>query len=145
MSAGTIPVANIPGWPNPPPGLMPACQKSLDDAQISGSVSMRAQGLHTPDVANTTAVLNSYSGGTDELNFAKNDKQTRLDTLVDENFDLKAFIRDGTITTVTGANVGNYLAQITNNYRSLRSQIANAASVAAVNAINLNQGWPSNP
>src|SRR4249920_508661 len=129
MSAGIIPVTSIPGWPSPPPGLMPACQKSLDDAGINGSVSMRAQGLYTPDINNTQAVLSSYVGSSDQLSYNKTLKQTQLDALVDDNFDLKAFIRDGTITNVTGANVGSYLAQITNNYRTLRLQITGASSV----------------
>jgi len=71
--------------------------------------------------------------------------QLQLDTLLDNNFDLKAFIRAGNSTSVTGTQVGNFLATITDNYRSLRASIAAAASVAAVQAININNGWPSNP
>jgi hypothetical protein len=68
-----------------------------------------------------------------------------LDALLDNNFDLKAFIRAGTSSAVTAANVGTFLAQITNNYRSLRSQIAAATTVAQLQAIDINAGWPGNP
>lgn len=71
--------------------------------------------------------------------------QFQLDTLLDNNFDLKAFIRAGTSTTVTGTNVGTFLATICNNYRSLRAQIAAATTFTQLNAININSGWPSNP
>ncbi len=79
------------------------------------------------------------------LETARNNKQQALDDLLDGNFDLKAFIRAGTSATITAANVGSFLATITNNYRSLRAQIAAAASVSAINAINFNSGWPNNP
>lgn len=72
-------------------------------------------------------------------------KQAQLDALFDIKFDLAKFIRAGTATTVTAANVGTFLSQITNNYRTLRASIAAAASVAAVNAIDVTAGWPSNP
>jgi hypothetical protein len=72
-------------------------------------------------------------------------KQTALDALFDANFDLAKFIRGGTATTITAANVGTFLATITNNYRSLRAQIAAASTLATLNAININSGWPSNP
>jgi cell division protein FtsX len=78
-----------------------------------------------------------------ELNKVR--RQAELDVFFDANFVLTEFIRNGTVTTVTGANVGAFLAQITNNYRSLRSQIANASTLTALNAININSGWPANP
>lgn len=71
-------------------------------------------------------------------------KQTALDTEFDDNFDIPAFIRGGT-ATVTAANVGNFIAQITNNYRTLRAQIAAAATPTALNAIDITSGWPANP
>ena len=83
MAAGNIPVSSIPNWPNPPEGLMPACQKSLDDAKINGALFISPQGLHTPDVANTTAVLNSYVGGATELTYAKDTRKKALFDLVD--------------------------------------------------------------
>ena len=61
------------------------------------------------------------------------------------NFDLAKFIRGGTATGITAAQVGTFLATITNNYRTLRASIANAANVAAVNAVNIAAGWPANP
>lgn len=72
-------------------------------------------------------------------------KQAQLDALFDAKFDLAKFIRAGTATAVTAANIGTFLAQITNNYRTLRASIAGAASVSAVNAIDATSGWPSNP
>lgn len=76
---------------------------------------------------------------------AKQAMQLALDAMFDAQFDLKAFIRGGTISTVTAVQVGSFLAQITNNYRSLRSQISAATTVAQVQAININAGWPANP
>lgn len=72
-------------------------------------------------------------------------KQAQLDALFDANFDLPKFIRAGASTGVTAAGVGTFLAQITNNYRTLRASIAAAASVAAVAAIDVTTGWPANP
>lgn len=77
--------------------------------------------------------------------FLRAQKQGALDAFFDANFDLKAFIRAGSAATVTAANVGTFLATITNNYRALRASIAAAADAATVNAININSGWPSNP
>jgi hypothetical protein len=71
--------------------------------------------------------------------------QSQLDALLDNNFDLRAFIRAGTSTTVTATNIGTFLATINNNYRTLRAQIVAASTAAAVQAININSGWPSNP
>lgn len=73
------------------------------------------------------------------------DLQTQLDNLLDNNFDLVKFIRAGTSTTVTATNVGTFLATICDNYRTLRASIAAASTWAALNAININSGWPSNP
>jgi hypothetical protein len=77
--------------------------------------------------------------------YVQQQKQAALDALLDNNFDLKAFIRGGTSTLISGVNVGVFLATIANNYRTLRASIANAGSVATVNAININSGWPANP
>jgi hypothetical protein len=72
-------------------------------------------------------------------------KQQALDSLFDARFDLTAFIREGTATNVTANNVGSFLAAITNNYRTLRAQIAAAASISVLNAIDITAGWPNNP
>ena len=61
------------------------------------------------------------------------------------NFNLVTFIENGTVSNLTAAQVGTFLATIANNYRSLRAQIAAATTVAQVQAININSGWPSNP
>lgn len=97
------------------------------------------------DAAAFQAFVATYSGSATELTSAKAVKQAALDALFDANFDLAKFIRGGTIATITAANVGNFLATITNNYRSLRAQIANAANMAALNSINISAGWPANP
>jgi hypothetical protein len=71
--------------------------------------------------------------------------QSNLDIFLDQFMNLNAFIRAGTLTNVTGTQVGNFLATICNNYRTLRASIAAAATPAAVQAININSGWPANP
>lgn len=76
---------------------------------------------------------------------AKAAAQVALDTLFSANFDIAGFIRGGAATGITGAGIGNFLATITNNYRTLRASIAAAPNVAALNAINIYSGWPANP
>lgn len=111
-------------------------------------VVVSPSGWEVKDAATAAAVqniINSYAGSASQLSYTKTQKQAALDAAFNANFDLAAFIRGGTATNVTSANVGTFLATITNNYRSLRAQITAAASVAAVNSINLNSGWPNNP
>jgi hypothetical protein len=139
MAAGIIAVNTIPGWPNPADGLTTAARS----AGITWS--FEPDGLHVSDVAASNALISSYSGSAAQLAYSKTQKQIALDALFDANFDLAKFIRGGTSTAITAANVGTFLAAITNNYRSLRANIAAAASVSAVLAININSGWPSNP
>lgn len=91
------------------------------------------------------AIYDTYAGGSDELEWNRTQLQGQLDTNLNNNFNLIAFIRDGTLTTLTGTNVANFLANSTNNYRSLRQQIASATTLAQLQAININAGWPSNP
>ncbi len=79
------------------------------------------------------------------LTWWKSSRQGDLDTLLDANFDLKAFIRAGMATNVTAAGVGTFLATICNNYRSLRAQISAAVTIADIQSININSGWPANP
>jgi hypothetical protein len=144
MTVGIIPVTNIPGWPIPVAGV----RESVDAALVAagfGISTIAPDGLHVGDIATANSVLSTYVGSATELSWNQTQKQAALDALLNNNFDLKAFIRAGTLTTVTATGVGTFLATINNNYRSLRSQIAAAANVAAVNAININSGWPSNP
>ena len=135
-----LPVTSIPGWPTPPAGLM-----ENFTAQNGGPVSISPDGLHVADQTLAQAYLASFVGSATELAYNKTIKQAALDALFDANFDLAKFIRGGQSTGITATNVGNFLATITNNYRSLRAQIAAATSVAQVQAININAGWPSNP
>ena len=72
-------------------------------------------------------------------------KKEQLDIFFDKNFDLAKFIKTGTVSTITGAQIGTFLAQMTNNYRTLKSNIASAATIPAVQAIDVTSGWPSNP
>lgn len=76
---------------------------------------------------------------------AKVRKQAALDDILDTRFDFKAFIRGGTIKTITGTQVGNFIATFENNWRTLRDAIAAAATTDAVIAINVESGWPANP
>lgn len=108
-------------------------------------VEVAPDGVYADDQAAVSALLASYAGSPGQLAWAKRVKQAALDDQFDQHFDLAKFIRGGTVATVTAAQVGSFLATITNNYRSLRTSIAAASTVAAVQAINIAGGWPSNP
>lgn len=141
--AGVISNSSIP---NPvPDGLLAACENALTAAGFSPLISFAPDGVHVSDVATVNSVLASYVGSASQLAFNKAQKQATLDALFDANFDLAKFIRGGTSTGITAANVGTFLATITNNYRSLRAQISAASTLATLNATNVNSGWPSNP
>ena len=145
MASGIISYNGIPGWPTPAAGLFEACENALLAAGFPATVSRRPDGVFVSDLATANGVIAAYVGGSTELSYNKAQKQIALDVLFDSNFDLAAFIRGGTSTAITATNVGNFLATITNNYRSLRAQIANAPTLAILNAVNVNSGWPSNP
>lgn len=121
------------------------CAAALVAAGFGGFVASGPDGLTVSDVATAQSFLNSYVGSASELAWNKAKKQTALDAAFDANFDLTKFIRGGTASSITAANVGAFLATITNNYRSLRASIAAAANLSALNTININSGWPSNP
>lgn len=91
------------------------------------------------------ALIAAYPNSAAELAWHRAQKQAALDALFDANFDLAKFIRGGTLTTITGANVSAFLATCTNNYRTLRAAIVAGATVAVVDAINVSAGWPANP
>ena len=140
---GIIPYSALP---NPvPAGLFEACEAALGAAGFSTTVTRAPDGVHVSDVPTVTATIAAYSGSATELAYHKVQAQTALDAAFNANFDLAAFIRAGTATGITATQVGTFLATITNNYRSLRAAIANAATVAAVNAVNIAAGWPANP
>lgn len=140
MAQGVIPVTSLPGWPAPVAGIL----ENMTAAN-GGPCQHAPDGIHVSDVTLAQAYVSAYVGGAAELAWTKQRKQTALDALFDANFDLAKFIRAGTVTTITAANVGTFLATITNNYRSLRAQIAGAADLATLSAININSGWPGNP
>jgi hypothetical protein len=145
MPPGIIPTSSIPGWPNPPAGLIPACQTSLDNAGIKGQLFINPAGLRTPDISNTQNVLSTYTGSSTELTYAKDTRKKALFDLTDGQYDLRALADGNTAPTLTSTNVGQYLASVGNNYRTLKANINAAANVAAVNAININSGWPTYP
>ncbi len=145
MAAGIILTSQITGYPNLPLGIMDAVKSALLAAGFSPNIAVSPNGISVSDVTTALNAFNSYSGSASELQFWKTKQQAALDAVFDANFDLAKFIRGGTITTITATNIGTFLATITNNYRTLRANIAAAASVAAVQAININSGWPSNP
>jgi hypothetical protein len=127
-----------------PPNPVPIGLKEAIEA-AGHSITAEPAGWAVDDAVAVQAIINSYAGSAAELQWHKKQKQIALDQLFDAHFDLTKFIRDGTATSITATNVGTFLAQITNNYRSLRANIAAAATVAVVDAINVNLGWPSNP
>ena len=143
MPAGTIPYS---AFPSPiPAGLFEAVETALSAAGFVPRCDRAPDGLHVSDMGTATTALSNYAGSAAQLAFVKTQKQTALDAVFDANFDLSKFIRGGASTNITAANVGTFLATITNNYRSLRASISGAANVSAVNAININSGWPANP
>lgn len=140
---GVIPYNQIPS--PVPAGLLEACEAALVVAGFSPKASRAPEGVLVSDVPTVLATIASYAGGTSELTYIKRQKQAALDALFDASFDLAKFIRGGTTSPVTAAQIGTFLATITSNYRLLRASIASAVNVAAVNAININGGWPANP
>lgn len=144
MAAGHVPSASIPGWPNPAVGVYDCLEAALFQAGFSGC-SMMPEGLWAGDVAFADNFLSTYVGSTTELEWHRTQLQAQLDTNLNNNFNLIAFIRAGTISTLTGTNVANFLANSSNNYRKLRDQISSATTIAQLQAVNINAGWPSNP
>lgn len=135
--SGIIAYANLPA-------NLPA--EAFDQLAVSGiSVARAPDGVHVSNLNGATTFLAAYKGSAGELAYAKLQKQQALDDFFNAHFDLAAFIRGGTATGITAANVGTFLATITNNYRTLRASIAAASTVAVVNVINVNSGWPANP
>lgn len=72
-------------------------------------------------------------------------RQTQLDTILTNNADVVKLVQAGQSSTTTGTGLAQFLSTSTNNYRSLRTQIASAATPAAVRAVPINTGWPNNP
>lgn len=100
-------------------------------------------GYRVTDVNGASAIINGGSGGW--LAVAKTIKQAELDAFLNDHFDLLAFIRGGSNASVTGNNVSTFLANITNNYRSIRASISAQTTVAGVASIGVTSGWPNNP
>jgi hypothetical protein len=60
-------------------------------------------------------------------------------------FNFINFIDGGTLTTLTGTQVGTFIASCANNYRAKKAAIAAATTVAQVFAIDVTAGYPTNP
>lgn len=132
--------------PDPAPaGLFETIEAAGHSAAIEWNAARTGVVWQCDDAAAVQAIVVGYSGSAAELAWWKSKMQAALDDLLDDNFDLKAFIRAGASISVTAAGIGNFLATINNNYRTLRASIAAASTVAAVQAVNINAGWPANP
>lgn len=110
------------------------------------TIGCQSNSTTTTIAANSTAsqITTAYQSVA-PVSEGKSDLQTQLDAFLDQLMNFNAFIRAGTSTTVTGTNVGTFLATICNNYRTLRASITAATTWAGLNAININSGWPANP
>lgn len=95
--------------------------------------------------ASNAAVVQAIINSFDELAYRKAQRIKRLDEAAIERIGLLAFIQAGTLTTVTGTQVANFIASAANNYRTIRQTINNAPSIAEVEAVVLTSGWPANP
>lgn len=94
----------------------------------------------------------TYNSGTfvftpplQQIALVKAAKQAELIAYFRRFFDLTEFVLAGSLNTVTVTQLNNFQVQIINNERTLRANIAAAATISAVNAIDLTAGWPSNP
>lgn len=115
------------------------CAAQLDAAGIV--IERRTDGLY----CNNPVLADQIAGAFDPFPYAKTRKQAALDKLLYDNFDFVKFIRAGSSTSITGNNIGNFLATITNNYRTKRAAITAATTQADLDAVNLATGWPNNP
>jgi hypothetical protein len=143
MAAGIISPTLLPGWPFPLAGSREQLDETLKANGFALSI-LSPDGLFVGDVTTATNFLPAYPGSASELSFNRTAKKDELDAYFRTYFDLTNFIMQGTVQ-VSATNVGNFIAQITNNYRSLKSQIASAANMTALNAIDITKGWPNNP
>jgi len=96
-------------------------------------------------LADNAAAVQALIDSFDVLAFAKARKIELLDRESEARIGLLVFIRAGTLTTVTATQFSTFMAGVTNRYRVIRQQINNATTVAEVQALALNTGWPANP
>lgn len=125
-----------------------------DYVQVNDQAYQSWLKLNSPTSINTEGelgrVLASYVDSLSNkastiLSIQQDIRQAELDKLLRNNADMVTLIQGGNSTTTTATTVATYLSNGTNNYRSLRAQIANAATPEAVRAVNINGGWPPNP
>lgn len=105
------------------------------------AIEYSQDGYRATDVDGASAIINNSGGW---LAVAKAIKRRELDEFLRDNFDLISFIMGGS-ATVNANQVGTFLANITNNYRSIKASIAAQTTVAGVVGINVAGGWPNNP
>jgi hypothetical protein len=132
-------LAPYPGYVSKP-GLVQAIEAAGIAVSNVGGV------LYVSDLPAAQAIAASYN----PLPYLKSnpDGTGKLDLLLaynQANFSLIAFIQNGSVTNVTGAQVSGFLANWTNNYRTLRASINAAPDQPTLAAINIATGWPSNP
>lgn len=77
--------------------------------------------------------------------YAKLKKQAALDARWATVSDYDNTVKSGTNTSFTDAQYLALMAGNPRNYRTKRTAISAAATVAAVNAVDVTAGWPSNP
>ena len=142
MPQATPGIISLASLPSPiPPGL-------AETAESEGLTWILApDGLHTNDTTQMQALLTAVQSSptTATLAYWQALTQTALDSFYQTNFNFDFLVRGGQSTTITGAQIGSAIATIVNNYRSIRASIAQASTIAAVQAINVTSGWPSNP
>ena len=98
-------------------------------------------------VAETQADLDEIAANSSSAQLLAAAKRKRLAQLRNglmNRADLVSLIFGGTASP-TGPQYAAFMAAVVTNARSLISQINAAPDLAALNAINLNSGWPSNP
>ena len=129
---------------------METCEAALAAAGFSTLVTRTPNGVLVADVPTVVAAAQEYVGSAAQATWAKTNEYgtgllDRLNADAVQRINLFVMIQGGTVTNLTGAQVGTFLAAVSNNYRTLVAQINAATTVAQVNAINIGAGWPANP
>jgi hypothetical protein len=87
------------------------------------------------------AIIDAY----DPMPWLRARKLDALKDAVREKVDLFGLMDGGSATNITATQFATFWATATNNYRSLKAQIAAAPDQATLAAISLGAGWPANP
>lgn len=78
-------------------------------------------------------------------NYLGTGKQDALSAKGTQLMTLFNMIDGGTQTNLTANQVSTYIAAVANNYRQIKAAINAAATVGALQAIDIAVGWPANP